>query len=264
MRKTILLLVLLSIALTASARRRSVSPDQCTVSLSQQTANVPAAGGRVTIAVGVSAGCTWVPTSAEGWLTASPSGNTVVIDVQQNAATAARIGVIHIRGAVIIINQAAANPIPNMITNGGFDTTIAGWSTSFSTGSGSALWAAPGVAQLTSTQPPRGYQIHQCVNVKPNQRYTMGVKAFIETTQPEGAVVFGVYEYRIPDCDVTRANPETRREEVRPTPRGEWFELTKTFTTVTNAQSLLIVVGAGGSNAPSFTARVDDVYLREQ
>jgi hypothetical protein len=264
MNRPLLVLLSLLLATTASARRRSVSPDSCSVTLSQQTAIVPAAGGRLTVAVSVSGGCAWVPTVAETWLTATPSGGTLTIDIQPNAATTPRTALVHIRGSVVIINQAGADALPNLVTNGGFTSAINGWSNEYSTGTGSAVWAAPGVAQITATQPPRGFQLHQCVNVQPSRRYTMGVKAFVAATEADGNAVFGVYEYRRPDCPVTILAPDTRREDFRSTPRGEWFEMTKTFTTGTSIQSFLIVIGAGGSTNPSFQALFDDVYVREQ
>lgn len=259
MPRTILLLILLlaTATTTSAARRRGVSPDSCSVTLSQQTLAFPAVGGRATVSVGVAGGCPWVPTPSHNWITAVPAGNVISVDVQANAAQTPRSGLVHIRGAVIVVTQAA---VTNLITNAGFDSTIMNWTDIYSVGTGSARWAAPGTAQIVSTQFRSGYQLHQCVNVEPNRLYEAGTKVFIPAGQSPGNAVFALFPLKVPDC--TNTSYDAPLIVNRSAPAGAWFEINETFRTFPATRSLLVVIGAGGSDAPPFQALFDDVYLR--
>jgi hypothetical protein len=258
-RKTVLLFLLLAIATTASARRRGVSPDSCSVTISPQTIAFPATGGRATVSVGVAGGCSWIPTPSDNWIAASPVGNVVSVDVQPNAAQTPRSGMVHIRGAVIIVTQAAA-AITNLVTNSGFDSGIVNWTDIYSVGTGSARWVAPGMAEIVSTQFRSGFQLHQCVNVEPNRLYEAGTKVLIPAGQSLGNAVFALFPLKVPNCTNTAYDAPLIVN--RNAPAGEWFEINETFRTFSATRSLLVVIGAGGSDAPPFQALFDDVYLR--
>ena len=45
---------------------------------------------------------------------------------------------------------------------------------------------------------------------------------------------------------------------------GAWFDISTAFATLASTQSMLVVIGAGGSPAPPFQALFDDVYVREK
>jgi hypothetical protein len=148
------------------------------------------------------------------------------------------------------------------VTNGSFNSTIIDWTTIYSVGTGSASWAPPGTAQVTSTQFRSGYQLHQCVTVQPNRLYEAGTKAFIPAGQAPGNAVFAVFLVPHPNC--TPPSYHSSNIQNRNVPVGVWFDVTIQFATLSTTQSMLVVIGAGGSDAPPFQALFDDVYVRER
>ena len=137
MRTRALLLVLIAIVAPgtrAATKRRAISPDRCSATVSQASISFPSPGGHAMVAVNVTGGCIWSPVASDSWISAAPAGNQVSIDVGANSASAARTGLIHVRGAVIVVTQDANS---NLVLNSGFDNGLASWSDIFS-GAGSA------------------------------------------------------------------------------------------------------------------------------
>ena len=258
MRKLILLALLLALAtpLTA-ARRRGVSPDSCSVALTPQAVNLPGAGGQATVTVNIRGGCSWAPSTAATWMTVTPAGNVLTITAAANPAQTPRSALVNVRGGVIVVTQSAGE-IQNLVTNSGFTSSIANWTDIYSVGTGSASWSA-GTAQITSTQFRSGFQLHQCVNVDPTKTYSAGTRVFIPAGQ-SGSAVFAIFPLRVRDC--TNTAYDTPLIVNRSAPAGEWFEINETFRPFAATLSVLIVIGAGGSDVPPFTAHFDDVYLR--
>lgn len=213
------------------------------------------------MAVTVAGGCDWSPISGASWIIAAPASGGVSVDVAPNPDANPRTALIHVRGAVVVVTQEA-NQIPNLVSNGGFDNSIAGWSTAFS-GGGSAT-PSSGTALITSTEPRTGYQLSQCVAVTGGKTYEAGVKALIPAGQSAGVVNFAVYEYWVPNCPAPGTPYHQKRELSAPGPVGSWFDQSVTWSTDFATRSVLVVIGAGGSPAPPFNAYFDDVYLREK
>jgi len=268
---SLLLIIAVTSSATATSKRRATSPDRCSSTVTPASLSFPATGGQATVNVTVTGGCTWSPVASDSWITAAPAGSQVSVDVGANIATISRTGLIHVRGAIIVVTQAA-NQIPNLLSNGGFDSDINGWSNAFSAG-GAATWGNPstvvapspssGAAQITSTDPMKGYQLSQCVAVTGGKTYVLGAKVFIPSGQAYGVTNFAAYEYWVPNCDVS-AGYHGRTELSASTPIGTWFDQTITRFSDFGTKSILVVIGAGGSPNPPFSAWFDDVYLREK
>jgi hypothetical protein len=270
------LILLLSFVIASAAiagpKRHAASPDRCTSIVSPASLSFPASGGTATVNVTMNGGCTWSPVASDSWIAAGPGSNQVLVNVEANSAQTARTGLIHVRSAVIVVTQAA-NSIPNLLNNGGFDSGTSSWSNAFSS-SGSATVGQPGViitppsgpanaVMITSTDPGKGYQLSQCFAVTGGKSYEMGTKVLIPSGQPVGVVNFAAYEYWVPNCDVS-TNYHQRTELSASTPIGTWFDKTITQNTDFNTKSILVVIGAGGSPNPPFSAWFDDVYARQK
>lgn len=265
------------IAAFASTKRHSVSADRCSSIVSPSTLSFPAAGGHATLNVTVTGGCAWSPVASDSWISAAPSGSQVSVDVSANTATTARSGLIHVRGAVVVITQdaAAAPTNPNLLSNGGFESGTAGWSDvfsgagSFSVGSNSPV-ASPlpsgNAVRLESdaAPPSAGYQLSQCVAVTGGKRYELGARVLIPSGQSSGSINVAAFEYWVPGCPSTTAAYHGRQILVANQPIGAWFDENVVWNTDFNTKSILVVIGVGGSFSPPFSAWFDDVYIREK
>ncbi len=261
-------------------RRRAASPDRCTEIVTPSTLSFPASGGQSAFNVSVKGGCPVTPIAADSWLTVATAGSIITVTAAANTSTTPRTSLVHVRASVVVVTQDATT---NLVQNGSFDHDISGWTTEFSVGIGTATWAdgggiivAPpstpqGAAQITWQQfgtgnpPGAGYQLDQCVPVSGNTHYTAGASAFIPAGQGSGVVTFGIYEYWNTGCAQHGSIAfHGYRNEQTGLPIGQWFAFQPVITWLSDprAQSVLVVIGAGGSPAPPFTAYFDDVYVR--
>lgn len=83
---------------------------RCQYSLSRSNDTITATGGRLTVGVSSSAGCSWTATSGSNWISiiSGQSGNgsgTVTLDVSANSG-AARVGSVNIAGQPYAVTQA--------------------------------------------------------------------------------------------------------------------------------------------------------------
>jgi all-beta uncharacterized protein len=274
MRKRILFLALLiALPLSAATRRRAAS--RCSEIVSPTSISFPASGGHQFVSVTVTQGCPWSPSTTDSWITAAPAAGGVNVDASANAGANTRTGIVHVRGSLVVITQAA-NPIPNLISNGGFDSGIAGWSDTFSTGMGSAKWStgggiivAPpgpsaGTALITSNDVRKGYQLAQCVSVIGGKTYTVGTKTFVPAGQAPGVTTLAIFEYWVPNCPSLTAPYHGTRNNFGATTTGAWFDNSLSWSTDFATQSVLVVIGAGFTDSPPFSAYFDDVFVREK
>ena len=243
---------------TASSKRRSASPDRCSSTVSPASLSFPAAGGHATVDVNVTGGCTWSPVASDSWISTAPAGNQLSVDVVANSDPSARSGLIHVRGATIVVTQDGNT---NLLQNPGFDSGLAAWSEAFS-GPGSAS-VVSGSAVITSTAVRSGHQLSQCVNISGGRQYEAGTRALIPAGQPAGVINFAFFEYWERDCPVTPGY-HARQIVTLNSPIGTWFDSRVTWRSDPSAQSVLIVIGAGGSDSPPFSAWFDDVFLRQK
>ena len=261
----------LFVPIAGAARQRTAShASDCTLSIAPRAFTVPAAGGVYTVIVGRSGPCKWTPEPGADWLivnTISISDGVITFTVSPNGDTTPRATSIDIVGAKVAITQDAADP--NLLVNGKFDSSINGWSTLFSTGSGNASWStldahgsvSSGSALVSSTQGNLGYQLLQCVNVLPSRTYEYGLTSRIARNQdPAGRVILGVYEYDVADCNKVGYNYYAT-SNLNP-PLDTWTPYSSTFTTSGTAKSLYFVVAAGFHHTPPFTINFDDAFLR--
>jgi hypothetical protein len=265
----LLLIVIVASTAGAASKRRAASPDRCSSTVSQASLSFPSAGGHATVTVSVTGGCTWSPVASDSWISAAPAGNQVSIDVGANSEFTARTGLIHVRGAVIVVTQDANT---NLLLNSDFDNGLASWSEAFS-GPGSAsvgttsVIVSPGpsptAALITSTAVRLGHQLSQCVNIKGGTQYEAGTRALIPPGQSMGVINFVIFEYWVRDCPVSPSY-HASKAVVASSPVGSWFDSSVSWRSDPNAQSVLIVIGAGGTDSPPFSAWFDDVYLREK
>lgn len=267
---SLLLIVIVASAASGSSKRRATSPDRCSSTVSPASLSFPSAGGHATVTVSVTGGCTWSPVASDSWISAAPAVNQVSIDVGANSAATVRTGLIHVRSAVIVVTQAANS---NLLQNPGFDNGLASWSNEFS-GPGSASVGAtsvivspgpsPYAALITSNGGIRSaYQLSQCVNIKGDTLYEAGTRVLIPPGQSAGVINFAIFEYWVRDCPL-RPSYHAKIPVVANSPIGSWFDPSVTWRSDLNAQSVLIVIGAGGTDSPPFSAWFDDVYLREK
>jgi hypothetical protein len=86
----------------------------CTLELNRTAASVPAAGGRVTVQVTGTSGCSWQATTGVPWIVASPAAGSgagsVNLDVAPNPG-GARSGTVVIAGTTVTVSQEAT-PAP--------------------------------------------------------------------------------------------------------------------------------------------------------
>ena len=254
----LLLILIIASSATASSKRRSASPDRCSSTVAPGSLSFPASGGHATVDVTVTGGCSWSPVASDSWINAAPAGNQVSVDVSANSGTSARTGLIHVRGATIVVTQDANT---NLVQNPGFDNGLAYWSDLYS-GPGSVS-VISGAAVITSTKADvhSGYQLSQCVNASGGKRYYAGTRALIPAGQGNGVINFAVYEYWERDCPVMPGY-HVKNISVESGPLGTWFDTGVSWSTDPRAQSVLVVIGAGGTDSPPFSAWFDDVYLR--
>jgi Viral BACON domain len=267
----LLLIVIVASTAGAASKRRAASPDRCSSTVAPASLSFPSAGGHATVNVSVTGGCTWSPVASDSWISAAPAGNQVSVDVGANSATTARTGLIHVRGAVIVVTQDANS---NLLQNPGFDNGLASWSNVYSSAPGSASVGttsvivspgpSPNAALITSNGGLHtGYQLSQCVNIKGGTQYEAGTRTLIPPGQSAGVINFVIFEYWVPDCPMSPSY-HASIPFVANSPIGSWFDPSVTWRSDLNAQSVLIVIGAGGTDAPPFSAWFDDVYLREK
>ena len=116
-------------------RDRGLSPT-CTYELSPTTVDVGAGGGTAPVTVTTTAGCAWVPTSFDSWVTApsAPATGPGTVTLTMGANTGvARFGYIAIEGRRVLIRQPGAltttppsiehvslSPDGSVFTDGGF------------------------------------------------------------------------------------------------------------------------------------------------
>jgi hypothetical protein len=264
-------LLSLLVPIAGLARQRAASHNSdCTLSVAPRAFNAPAAGGVYTIVVGRTGPCKWTPEPNADWITVntiSISDGVITFTVSPNPDAAPRAATIDIVGATVAISQDAADP--NLLVNGKFNSDIAGWSTLFSTGNGTASWssldahgsASSGSALVRSLQGGAGYQLLQCVNVLPNRAYEYGLTSYIARGQDSaGRVILGVYEYDVADCNKVGYNYYAT-SNLNPT-LDAWVPYTSNFTTSDTAKSLYFVVAAGFHHTPPFTINFDDAFVR--
>lgn len=243
------------------------------MTVSPRSIALPADGGSAGVAVTTAGSCVYAPVTAAGWLQLSsgPTGAVgFLIQAGANTTGAPRTAIVDVAGFIVIVTQPAA--VQNLVVNGGFETSTSGWLQNFSTGTGSAAWAngsvvaspgGSGFALLTSTQPRAGYQLHQCVNVKPSTTYETGVTVRVPSGQDSAATtIFGIYEVPVADCTDT-GFIQSRQLNFK-SPPDIWTPLTTNYTTTSRAGSLIIAIAVGGANTPPFSAWFDDVYVREK
>jgi hypothetical protein len=266
-----LLLPILTIPAHAVSKRRAASPDRCSVTVAPGSLNVPAAGIHTSVSVTMTGGCAISPVSSASWVTAAPGTGSITIDVAANTATTSRSAIVHVRSALIVVTQAANDT--KLLKNSGFDSGTTNWSEAFS-GPGSVSVGqtspivAPGPAEtavmITSTAAGSGHQLSQCVSVTGGKTFEAGSKIFIPSGQSAGVVNFAVYEYWVPGCPAPGTPYHQRRELSAPGPIGQWFDLGTTWSSDFSTKSVLVVIGAGGSNTPPFSAWFDNVFIREK
>lgn len=218
----------------------------------------PASGGHATVNVTIAGGCPWSPVASDAWITATPAGGQVSIEVAANSGQATRSGLVHVRGAVIAIAQDGNS---NLVANPGFESGISGWSEVFSTGPGSVTFN--GAAIITSAAINSGHQLSQCVAITGGKRYESGARVLIPAGQSSGIINFAIYEYWEAGCPVSPGYHGSRILSASQ-PLNAWFDQSITWNTDFNAKAVLVVIGAGGTANPPFTAWFDDVYLREK
>ncbi len=261
MRIRILCLVLLfALPLSAASRRRAVSTDRCSEIVAPASLSFPAAGGHASVAVTVNGGCGWSPVASQSWITSAPATGGISVDVSANTAVTPRTGLIHIRGSVVVVTQAANQ---NLLNNGNFDTSVAGWSDTFSTGAGSAVWNS-GAALVTSTDVRKGYQLAQCVSVTGGKKYEVGTKTMVPAGQGAGITTLAIYVYSVPGCPSPNPGYYASIPSYGGATVGAWFDNAFAFSTDSAAKSVLVVIGAGLSDSPPFRAYFDDVFIREK
>jgi Putative binding domain, N-terminal/Viral BACON domain len=89
----------------------------CDYSLSTNTINAPASGGRYPVQISTSNGCQWTVQSNANWTAVdAASGNTtgtVNVSVAANNSTSSRTATVSVNSYVITVNQSAADNPPN-------------------------------------------------------------------------------------------------------------------------------------------------------
>jgi hypothetical protein len=267
-----LLLLLIALPLYGATRHRVTSHvSACQATIAPRAFNVPADGGTGTISVSQTANCRWAPNPTADWITInliSISEGLIVFTAEANPDLMPRTASIEIAGAFVVITQAARVQ-PNLLTNGSFDRDLTGWATTFSTGTGSAIWSSldangsstSGSARITSTQAQTGYQLLECINVEAGKLYEYGVKVRIPSGQDAlGRMIIGVYEYDVPDCNKV-GYFSSYSAEVRQ-PFDAWVPYASTFPATAVTKSIYLVIAAGGQRTPTFAINIDDAYLR--
>lgn len=258
MRSSILVILLVcTTSVFAAPKRRASSPDRCTEIVTPATLSFPSSGGQAAVSVSVKGGCPLSPLADASWITTGVSGAIVTVTAAPNPSTTARTALVHLRSSVVVVTQDATS---NLLTNGSFDTNLNGWSELYETASGVVSWSN-GTAAITSTQPGGGYQLVQCVRINPLTKYELGANAFIAAGQSSGSVNLAYFEYPNTNCNVAQ-NSHAYKVVSAAGPAGSWFALDVQWTTASDSQSVLVIIGAGGSPAPPFTANFDDVFLR--
>jgi len=159
----------------------------------------------------------------------------------------------------------------NLLTNPGFDSSLAGWTVLYDRpASWSSLDAAgmagSGSAVLVDTGP--GYNgitgmLAQCVTVLPSTLYSFGGQMIVPSGQPAytRAAVF-LHTYAAGDC----TGSELQFDAVdTPFNNLEWDAESSTFTTDPGAHSLQFYLGVGkaaGAGADA-SAHFDNVFVRQ-
>ena len=258
--------VMLAMATAAAgAHRRAAGHESgCTLTLAPRAIDFPAAGGSATISVTMTPGCTWSSNSGAAWVITNDLPNGVSVTV--GPTTQARSATIAIGGLPITITQSG---VTNLVINGSFDRDLSGWSNIYSTGSGASVWQAidaggsssSGSAQITATQALTGYQLVQCINVRPGVTYDAGVSVLIPPHQDaSGVAIFGIYELTVPDCGNTAY---TNRWQKFASSATSWTTLTQTIPMQPTTQSIFFIVAGGGAKQPPYVVSYDDAYFRE-
>lgn len=247
-------------------------PSACTLSVSPSTIAAAPTGSSAAITVSANGNCLFDAKTSAGWLVLTRTAQGYTVQIAANAATTARTGTIDVGGYIVTVTQPAGE-LPNLLANGTFNTDTAGWLNHFSVGTGSARWATDqaasiasgtpqGVAELRSTAARSGYQLHQCIAVRPNTRYDLGARIMIPSGQDSTvSTTLSVFPYSSSDC--SGGYIESSIVSYAPQ-RDSWLSVARTITTSGAAQSMVFTFSVGGGNAPPYTAYFDDVYLREK
>lgn len=239
--------------------------------MSPSTIAAPAAGGSAAVNITATGACLFDAKTSAGWIVITRTAQGLTLQLAPNPTTVPRTATIDVGGYIVTVTQPAPE-VTNLLANGTFDVDTAGWTNVFSTGSGAARWSSDpvntritpggGVADIRSTQPQYGYQLHQCVAIKTNTRYDFGAQVFVPSGQDAaGEAALGAYLFSTADC--TGGYYDSVPVQYS-SPRDVWTSLARSFTTDGRARSVIVVISVGGANAPSFHAYFDDVYLREK
>jgi len=129
----------------------------CAISLSPQSASVPASGGRGSIAV--TANCEWTATSSDNWLSvtgATGTGNGAVTwEASQNPAAQPRTGSIRVGTQIFTLSQAAAS-CPVTISPNSAAVPSAGGTGVILVSAPNCQWESAGVTDWINLDPPSG------------------------------------------------------------------------------------------------------------
>ena len=273
-RLLIFALVLLSSSTAGAAARRraAVPPSACTLSVGPSTIATTAAGGSAGVSIVANGTCLYEAKTTAGWIVITRTAQGLALQIAPNTVTTPRTGTIDVGGYIITVTQAAQE-VTNLLVNGTFDIDTSGWLNGYSVGSGLARWApdqsaeivsgrTQGVAELRSTAPRSGYQLHQCAVVQPNTRYDLGARIMIPSGQDSTvSTTLSTFPYSSSDC--SGVYTDSNIVSYAP-PRDTWLTVARTLTTSGNTRSMIVTFSVGGGSAPPYTAFFDDVYMREK
>ncbi len=280
--KRVLLLALILLATSATARVRVVHhpANACSFSLlpAWGTAAIPAAGMTrgIVFVYGQTQDCAqWSGYSPADWITieAAPldAQPAAYVTVTANTSAQSRNATLVIAGIRLDIAQEGAPAIltPNLVTNGAFHTSIAGWiwyDGRFPNGRGTASWSAldangspaSGSILMRDEGPGLAFQRLQCIPVTKNTLYRFGAKVRTGAAKALGDGTIAMFTYPAADCSGDYTDHETRL--VSPAEPGVWEPFAFTMRTGSRTQAALIIL-ASGAAAPPFDTWFDDVFL---
>lgn len=209
----------------------------------------------------------WVTVEAAP-LAAQPAA---YVTVAPNPLPEPRTALLAIAGISLTITQDAAPSLTNtgLVTNGGFDRGIEGWTWQdrFPNGRGTASWSsldagdnpASGSILMHDDSPGLAFQRLQCMPVTGNTPYVFGAKVRTVQNSTYGEAILALFDYSSTDCsgDFTRQN----QQFLRPEQLGEWQSFERTMSTRLQTRSLLVVI-ASAANLYIFDTWFDDVFVR--
>jgi hypothetical protein len=283
--KRLLLLLAALAALAAPAalgRVRVVRhpADPCSLSLAPGwTGAVPAAGmtrGIVFVYGQTSTTCSqWNGYSSVDWVTveAAPldAQPAAYVTVVPNAQPEGRTTTLVIAGIRFDVTQESAPAIahPNLVTNGGFDTSIADWiwyDGRFPNGRGVASWSmfdangspASGSIVLRDDGPNLAFQRLQCIPVTKNALYRFGAKVRTGAGKERGDGTIAMFTYPSADCSGEFTGKETRL--VSPDQPDVWQPYSFEMRAGSRTEAIILVIASGAAQPP-FETWFDDVFV---